>query len=182
MSESSDLKTSRFEKHGARLERMPGTNEPLFVDITEHSAPRPGEPFVERNAILAIVKDPVTGKYLGLEWKTTSWKTFVTGGVEEGQSAEEAAREEVRQESGYKNMRLVKQLGNIHSKFYHGHKKENRFAHFTVLYFELIDQERDELSEEEKLIHEPTWLSPEKVETFGLPAAHLYSWDELMGT
>ncbi len=166
---------------GYQLERYNDTNEPLFVDTTEEGKPHEGEPFVERDAIMAIVKDPATGKYLGLRWKTIDWKTLITGGVEEGQTAETAAREEIQQETGYGNLRLIRTLTNVHSKFFHGPKKQNRFAHFTVFYFELENQEHEELSDTEKAIHNVVWLTSEEMDSFGLPPAHQYSWDELKG-
>ena len=55
-------------------------NEPLFVAVGE-DAPRAELPFVEREAITAIVYDPKTKKYLGLKWKKVDWETFITGGT-----------------------------------------------------------------------------------------------------
>lgn len=175
------MSESLKEEKGYRLERYGETGEPLFVDTTPEGAPHDGEPFVERDAIMAIVKDPATGKYLGLKWKQIDWKTLITGGIEEGQDAEAAARAEIAQETGYKNLRLAKRLTDVHSKFFHGPKKQNRFAHFTVLYFELEGDAHEELSDEEKAIHDVVWLSGEEMDAFGLPPAHQYSWDELKG-
>jgi len=66
---------------------MENNKEPLFV-ATGSDAPREELPLVEREAITAIVYDPKTKKYLGLRWKKVDWETFITGGVEEGQTPE----------------------------------------------------------------------------------------------
>jgi 8-oxo-dGTP pyrophosphatase MutT (NUDIX family) len=179
MSESSALETKQPETERYRLERYENTNEPLFIDTTPEGAYKEGKETIERNAIMAIVKDPSINKYLGLKWKKIDWKTLITGGVEEGQTPEEAAREEIRQETGYMNLRLVKRLTNVHSKFFHGPKGVNRLAHFAVLYFELENNEREELSGEEREIHDVVWLDAGEMDAFGLLPAHTFSWNEL---
>lgn len=171
MSEHNDLKT--------RQEVLPGTNEPLFIDVGTVSKVREEFPFVERNAIIAIVAHWSDDTYLGLRWKQVDWETLITGGIEPGQTPEDAARAEIEEETGYRNMRLVKQLTSVHSKFFHNPKNENRFAHFTVLYFQLIDGERNEISEDEQKKHEVVWLTKEEMNAFNLPAAHQYPWNEL---
>lgn len=137
-------------------------------------APRAGMPFVERAAITAIVRNPADNTYLGLRWKQVDWETFITGGVEEGQTPEEAARAEVREETGYVNIRLIRELPRYHSQFYHGPKGVNRFAHFHSFFFELIDDARDEVTEEERQKHESVWLTTDELETFRLPEGHRF--------
>lgn len=148
--------------------------EPLFID-TEQNALRADAPMVERNAITAVVRNPQTGEVLGLRWKKVDWETLITGGVEEGQTAEEAARAEIYEETGYKNLRLVKELPPYHSKFYHPPKGVNRFAHFRCFLFELVGDERDEISDEEKANHTPVWLDTDALLTFRLPEGHRYT-------
>lgn len=143
-------------------------HEPLYIDEGP-DAPRPDLPFVERDAVVAIVRNPINGHYLGLKWKKgVDWETLITGGIEEGQTAEEAARAEVYEETGYKNLRLIKEFPRYHSKFYHGPKGENRFAHFHPMLFELIDEERGPVSEKELEKHEPVWLDAEALAAFRL--------------
>lgn len=152
--------------------------EPLFVD-TGPEAPRPDLPFAEREAITALVRDPATGRYLGLRWKEVDWETFITGGIEEGQTAEEAARAEILEETGYKHLRLVKELPRYHSQFYHPPKGVNRFMHSTCFLFELEDDERETVSEEEKAKHEAVWLGPEELATFRIPPAQRFLVENL---
>lgn len=152
---------------------MSDTQEPTFIDI-DSNAPRPELPFIEREAITAIVRNPKTGQYLGLKWKQVDWDTFITGGIEQGQTAEEAARMEVYQESGYKNLKLITELPRFHSKFYHGPKGENRFAHFQSFLFELKDEEQDPLLDNEKEKHDFVWLTEDELKQFRLPEGHRY--------
>jgi 8-oxo-dGTP pyrophosphatase MutT (NUDIX family) len=152
---------------------MEYNNEPLFVAVGS-DAPREELPFVERQAITAIVYDPKNKKYLGLKWKKVDWDTFITGGVEEGQTPEQAARAEVLEETGYKNLKLLKILPRFHSKFYHGPKAVNRFAHFHSFLFELENDDREVVSEDEQKNHDCIWLSAEELVNFRLPEGHQY--------
>ncbi len=151
---------------------------PLFV-AEGPDAPRPELPFVERQAITAIVYDPKVDKYLGLRWKQVDWETFVTGGVEDDQTPEEAARAEVHEETGYKNLRLIKELPLFEAKFYHAPKCVNRFAHFRSFLFELEDDQRDPLAEGEEKKHECVWLDKTELATFRLPKGHRFLFDSI---
>ncbi len=135
----------------------------LHVDKTKNSSPRQDLPFIERDAIIAIVKHWQENTYLTLKWKQVDWATFITGGIEDGQTAEEAARMEVLEETGYKNLKLVKFLGGLHSKFFHNPKNVNRFAHFQSFYFELENDEQDEISPEEQEKHSIVWMTKEEI-------------------
>ncbi len=132
--------------------------------IDRHDPPRPDKKTVFRKAIQAIVIDPKTKKVLVLKWKKFPWTTFITGGVEEGEDKIEAAKREILEESGYKNVKYVKTLGGeVESHFFANHKDENRKAMFTGLVFELENEERTEPTEEEKTIHEVAWMSWEEL-------------------
>ncbi|MFA6520516.1 MAG: class I tRNA ligase family protein [Candidatus Paceibacterota bacterium] len=133
--------------------------EPVFSDN-----PKEDLSFVEREAIHAIIKHWSEDKYLALKWKKVDWLTFVTGGVEEGEDPKIAAIREIKEETGYQNFKFIKEFPRSHSKFYHVPKKENRFAHFSNFYFELIDDEQKELAQEEKEIHELKWMTMEELE------------------
>ncbi len=147
--------------------------EPIF--ISEEDKPKEGLQFIERNATHAIVKHWALDKYLILFWKKGGWITFITGGIEEGEDSVKSAIREIKEETGYLNPVFVKELYRSHEKFFHVLKKENRFAHFHHLYFELKNGEHIELSEEEKEKHEPKWLLPEEVENV-LKGAALRDW------
>jgi leucyl-tRNA synthetase len=155
--------------------------EPCFWQTIEPGKIREGEPFVERDAICAIVKHWEKNEYIVLKWKKVAWQTFITGGPEDNQTAQEGAEMEVREEAGYKNLKLIEELPITHSKFYHVPKKINRFAHFRTFYFELENGEQEELSELEKGNHEVTWVLKEEIEKSLTSDAHKYVWSVLNG-
>jgi leucyl-tRNA synthetase len=124
----------------------------------------PGKEEVFRNIIIAVVKNPKTGKFVGLKWKEYPWTTFVIGGIEEGETPEEAAEREIMEESGYKNFKLVRPLGGpIQSEFFAAHKDQNRITNTHCFLFELEDEDRDELVKEEGDLHDVVWLDEEEV-------------------
>jgi leucyl-tRNA synthetase len=154
--------------------------EPLFITTTGPDAVQKDKPFVERNAIMAIVKHWKEDKYIGLKWKKVDWQTLITGGPEGNQTQEEAAVCEIIEETGYLHPKLVRKLSKVHSQFYHVPKQINRSAHFDVFYFELENSEHKELSDEENSIHEVKWLSQKEMAKFIGPLAQKFAWNELI--
>jgi leucyl-tRNA synthetase len=86
------------------------------------------------------------------------------GGIEEGETEVEAGEREIREESGYKNFKFIRYMGSVQSEFFAAHKDLNRVAHTRELLFELVDEEREEISEEEKDIHDLEWRTWEEIQ------------------
>ena len=141
--------------------------EPKFVALDGDSAIKPDQEFIKRDAVCAIVRNPKDGKYLCISWKNNDihgqMNGLVTGGIEDGENAVDAAIREVHEETGYKNLRPAKETDfAIHSLFYHRIKKVNRWARFQYAFLELIDEEKDNIDEKEKSLHEVVWKKPEE--------------------
>lgn len=134
---------------------------PKFVD-DEHPLVE-GKPVAKRNVVQAYVYDPKAEKYLAVTYKNIDWITMPQGGIDKDEDIESAARREVLEETGYKNLRFIGILGQYQATFYNELKKVNREAHVTQVYFELENDERDEMSEAEKAIQEPIWLTKEEI-------------------
>ena len=146
--------------------------EPLYFQTTEPGKIKDGIPFDERNAIIAIVKHWKEEKYMALKWKKVAWGTFITGGIEVGQTAEEAAKMEIREETGFLHPKLIADFGIVHGKFYHVPKKINRFAHSNVLLFHLQDGSHEVISDAEREKHEVLWLTKDELKRFLTPDTH----------
>ena len=127
-----------------------------------------GKEIVERTGILAVVYDPSTSRYLCLKWKEQPWTTFVCGGTEEGEDPVSAALREIKEETGYTNVRFVESLGQTQSEFFAAHKDLNRIGHSHLLYFELTDDTREAVADEEVAKHTVEWLHFEEVAVRGL--------------
>lgn len=132
--------------------------EPRHIG-TEEGTPKEGEPFVRRNAVAVVVHNPKDDTYLCVNWKGFNTRALITGGVEDGEDIVEAAKREVQEETGYKNLKLVwnSEIAN-HVLFYHRVKKVNRWARFQYVFFELENDDRDSVSAEEEALHEVVWV------------------------
>ncbi len=152
---------------------------PLFKD-TGDDAPHQNEEIIERDAVNAVVRNPETGKYLLMKWKDVNWTAFVTGGIENGQTAEEAARTEVTQETGYLNLRLICKLPRYQALFWHGVKKVNRLARFQNFLFELENEAKADVSDKENQKHEPIWLTLDELKNTNLQEGPRFLLDHVV--
>lgn len=134
----------------------------VYQHVDPIDSPRADKKTVFRKAIQAVVRNPKDNTILCLKYKTGDWCTFVTGGIEDNEVEEEAARREIQEETGYTNVRLVRSLGRTHVEFYHEHKDENRIAEFHGLEFELVDDNRVESFESDKF--DIIWTPLEKLD------------------
>ncbi len=133
--------------------------------IDKKHLPIEGKKVVPRKAIQALVVNPKNGKILCLKWKKFKWTTFITGGVNDNEDIIKAAKREVYEETGYKNLKYIRTLGGpVETHFYAEHKDENRVALFTALVFELTDDKQDQISKSEKEKHESVWMSWGEIE------------------
>lgn len=152
---------------------------PLCIDYGNPH--RQGKEIVERKAVQAIIKDPKTGKILCLKWKEQPWTTFVVGGVEGNEDVVEAARREVFEETGYKNLKFKKILGGmVKSEFFAAHKDVNRIAYFNAVLFELENDERAEVTAEELAKHEVVWKDLKDIRPDNMRVSELPIWLERM--
>ena len=152
---------------------------PCFKDVGSVSAYREGLPDAERNGVVVFVKHWKEDKFITLQWKKVAWRTFVTGGIEDGQTADEAALQEVREETGYQNFKFIRNLGNYDATFYHPPKGVNRYGHYQAMYIELKDGKRKKLTNEEDSNHDVIWVERDRVTEFVTTIAQKHAWDTL---
>ncbi len=166
------------KKEGAEIEFS--VIEKDFVDINNDGGKdsyKKGVKEVERDNVVVIVEHPKEDKFLCLKWKKVDWQGFVTGGIEDGQTAKQTAEQEVIEETGYQNPEVVKVYNNFsHGKFFHVGKKVNRFAHYQIVHVKLKNLKRKERNEEEKEIADFFWTDKKKVESFLKREDMKYPW------
>lgn len=141
--------------------------EPKFITKEGDEAFREGQSVVKRNAVCVLLKNPKDGKYLCISWKEFVMNGLVTGGIEDGEDIVEAAKREIQEETGYKNIRFVRDPGiTINTFFYQRQKKQNRWARFHYVEFELENEEKVEVADAEKKAHEVVWKTKEELADF----------------
>ncbi|MDR0397739.1 MAG: leucine--tRNA ligase [Candidatus Nomurabacteria bacterium] len=138
--------------------------KPHFIDSV--NTPIDGKEWKERRACIAIVHDPKTDKYLCVEWLKQPWTAFVIGGMEPEDDGDiiKTAEREVHEETGYRNLKFKQVLpGEVVVEFYAQHKGINRRALYNGVLFELVDDERDELSADEEATQRAVWLNYDQI-------------------
>ncbi|MBX4201108.1 class I tRNA ligase family protein [Candidatus Parcubacteria bacterium] len=147
--------------------------------IDKRNPPVVGKQFVERKNVHAIVKDPKTGKYLALKWRKFDWTTFPMGGMEEGESAVDAAMREVKEETGFTNLKLVRVLpGQVRAEYFAAHKDQNRISYTTAVVFELVDHTQVDIDQKEKDGHDIIWLDESKLNYENMTHAEVEQWKQ----
>jgi leucyl-tRNA synthetase len=123
--------------------------------IDKRNPPQQGKKSVSRRNVHAIVYNPKNGKILGLKWKKHPWTTFPMGGVEDNEDVISAAKREVYEETGYKNLIDPTILGGqVKAEYYAAHKDQNRVSYTTAVLFVLKNEDKDDVSVEESDAHD----------------------------
>lgn len=139
----------------------------LATQTSGADAIKPNEPFVTRRAVMCIVKHWEKDEYLCQTWKEYPIRGFVSGGIEDGEDAVSAGKREIEEESGYKNARFIREIGDKATvEFYHNIKKTNRRVEFSYLYFELENDEQGHIEAEELAKHDHVWKPASEVLNF----------------
>lgn len=130
----------------------------------DDNKPRDDKEWSFRENVVLIVKHWNEEKYLYIDYKDQDWKCFISGGVEKEETHKDAAIRELKEESGYVNIKEIKEMPlKMANVFYAAHKGVNRYSTVTSFYIELLDGECLELEESEKLEHEVKWETKENL-------------------
>jgi len=151
---------------------------PCAVDAG--NPPQEGFEEVKRDTVIVHLRDTKTGKYALLNWHGTleGITTAIMGGIEEGQTPEEAALAEIREEAGLEGVRIVKQAAWITAaKYCASHKKQNRCAHAYGFLAEVdgLDSQK-ETDAYEKDTHTLVWVDEKEVHAKLIPAHQKLVW------
>ena len=158
------------KKYGIKIKQVIAP----YIHVKREYEIRKDKPIVKRNVVITIVKNPKTNKFLML--KNSSENFFVIGGVEDKNFIEEAKRE-VLEETGYKNLKFIKEIGwELHNSVFAKHKDENRYGINHCFYFEIEDEKQEKISKGELAKHTPFWAFKEEVSKLLNNENQIYYW------
>ena len=141
--------------------------EPVVVRTSGIDTFRSDIPSIDRPAVMAVIKHWSEEKFLCLRYKSSGAQGFVGGGIEEGESPEESVIREIREETGYTDVEVVRRIGAIiHSQFYGVVRQKNIAGHFVPLVCTLRSGARVPISEEEQALQEVQWVDAAEVGAF----------------
>ena len=153
---------------------------PYFYGIGEEK-PRDDKETQERYSIVAVIKNNLDNTYLCEDAKGRNCKSFVMGGIEKGETIEEASLREIYEETGYKNVKIDNICNfKVVNHFYAGYKGVNRYAYLNIVYGHLIDCEKEEIIDEEKAKHNIIWIEKDKLKEFINIELNKYALDILL--
>ncbi|MFZ1258389.1 MAG: class I tRNA ligase family protein [Candidatus Saccharimonas sp.] len=138
---------------------------PSAVDTT--NPPQPQFEEVVRDTVIVHLRDASTGKYAVLDWHGTleGTTTAIMGGIEPGQTVEEAARMEIMEEAGLNTVNILKTIPWVTSATYcASHKSENRkaIARVALAEVENLDGQAG-VTEYEETTHTLRWVNREEM-------------------
>lgn len=150
------------------------------ISVKEVISPETGIPQENpefRKSIVAVVWNKKNNTFLSINWgKTMGGNLFVGGGVEGDEDIIECAKREVEEETGYKNVSFLAKTIPIHHSYFAHSKNIARRIEATGVLFELLDDEKREVSleENEKNKFTTMWLSEKDVLTLVVDQLHSF--------
>ncbi|MCW8965069.1 MAG: hypothetical protein OQK82_00065, partial [Candidatus Pacearchaeota archaeon] len=137
---------------------------------------------VERRDNVTVILRNSNNEIMCLDWKNEkNWRSFVSGGIENNDLIQSAI-DEIREETGYVNVRFVREVNcETRDKFYAPHKGVNRYLINRTVVFDLLDDERFDLEEHEAKKHTPVWVKEEEILDFLNIEANKFVFKEYLG-
>ena len=154
---------------------------PCEADTT--NPPRAEFEMVERDTIIVHLKDLSTGKYAVLDWHNSleGIKTAIMGGIEGGQTPEEAAKMEISEEAGLDNVTITKVCPWVTGAEYAAsHKGQNRRAIAWVAEAEVLSLDAQHVTADyEQTTHTLKWIDKDQMLGYLTPTHQKQVWSLL---
>lgn len=139
---------------------------PYFKGTGEESL-NPNAETKFRTSVIAVIKNEEDNTYLCVDALKRNCKSFVLGGIEKGETPEEAAVREVKEETGNIDITINrKSIFELHNHFYAAYKGVNRYAILNVIFGTVNSKKREKISEDEFNKQKAIWIKKENLKDF----------------
>ncbi|MGV8169683.1 MAG: class I tRNA ligase family protein [Candidatus Nanoarchaeia archaeon] len=156
---SNDMGTEEFPELVEEIMKSSNKGEIKIKWVIMPSFGKPQEKEEKRYTITAVIKRKSDNKYLLVKWKQFDWIAPVVGGIDEGETPEQAAEREVLEETGFKTKAIKKLGGPIEERFYAENKKVWRHRIDQPVLLEIVDDKQQEIDKDEKDKLEVVWMT-----------------------
>ncbi len=154
-----------------------------WAESDTHNPPLPGMQEVERDTVIVHLQDKSTGMFAILNWHESleGITTAIMGGIEDGQTPEDAVRSEISEEAALDNIKIKNTAQWITiSRYCASHKNQNRKAITRAFLAEIDNLElQREISQSEQKIHTLNWVEKSEVINSLTPTHQKYVWEQL---
>ncbi len=135
-----------------------------IVQVLEEVTGTPFENEEKKNSIVAVVYDEMNNKYLTINWQSLGGRLFVGGTRKDGESAVECATREIKEETGYDDIELVRETFKINHHYYAYNKDKYFNIESTGLLFKLKSDHKvnQNLDSDEKFVVE--WVDRDTID------------------
>lgn len=98
----------------------------------------------EKRSIVAVVYNPKNNKYLTLNWGDLGGRLFIGGTIKENESPIDCALREIKEETGYTNLKYLHSSFPVNHHYYAYNKNQAYNIICDLIYFELVDETKEE--------------------------------------
>lgn len=138
---------------------------------------KPNLELENRNVILAVIKHWNEDQYLIIRYKKDDSIAFLTGGIDDNEDPKDTVIREIKEETGFINIRKIENICDTKCTFYHNRKNKNLNEFVKNYYVELENGENIEISKEERNILDFEWVDENLLKDIITYEEHYYPFN-----
>ncbi len=184
--------TYRLRDRSVSRQRYRGSPIPVYYSIPQEKVylfeyqdagrkHKEGQETLTREVIQLIVKDKNSDEYCFVKWNFDDGVSGFFGGIEAGETAEDAAKRELLEEGGFTHVEIKKHILDYQCKFRHPTKNRNQYSVCTCLLIEVDRAHQKDISKAEKEQHSLVWMSAEEFLKVSNNDTTIYCLNHLLG-